>query len=157
MKNASLEEGGGSTFIFEFAGIGSTILMGWVSDKFEGRRGMISLVCMIPILFAYLGIILTPPGMLWLDFSLFAVIGFFIYPPVMLLGVSGLDFTSKKAVGAAAGFIGFAGYLGRASMAKVLGIFATAKNWDAALYSILACAVLAIVVLAFTWKLKPRG
>ena len=33
MKRASLQEGGFSTAIFEFAGIFSTILMGWLSDK----------------------------------------------------------------------------------------------------------------------------
>ncbi|EMG20544.1 glycerol-3-phosphate transporter domain protein [Leptospira interrogans serovar Copenhageni str. LT2050] len=39
----------------------------------------------------------------------------------MLLGVAGLDFTSKKAVGAAAGFIGLFGYLGRTILSKSVG------------------------------------
>jgi hypothetical protein len=42
--------------------------------------------------------------MLWLDLTLFGIVGFFIDPPVMLPGVTGLDFRSKKAVGAAAVF-----------------------------------------------------
>ena len=50
-----------------------------------------------------------------------AIIGFFIYPPVMLLGVFGLDLTSKKAVGTAAGFIGLFGYIGRTVQAKGFG------------------------------------
>src|SRR5579862_5256903 len=52
VKHASLENGGLSTAIFEFAGIFSTILMGWLSDKTGGRRGMISLVCMVPVFLA---------------------------------------------------------------------------------------------------------
>src|ERR1051325_9965232 len=122
VKRASLEDGGMSTAIFEFAGIFSTILMGWLSDKTGGRRGMVSLVCMVPVFLAFAGILYTPPGMLWLDLTLFGIVGFFIYPPVMLLGVTGLDFTSKKAVGTAAGFIGLFGYLGRTVQGKGLGV-----------------------------------
>ncbi len=157
MKGATLSQVGLSTLIINFAGIGSTLLMGWVSDRTGGRRGMVSLLCMIPISAAFAGIIWNPPGMLWLDFTLLGVIGFFIYPPVTLLGVAGLDFTSKKAVGTAAGFIGLFGYLGRMAQGKGLGWLAENYNWDVALYSILVSSLLGIVLLAFTWNLRPRG
>jgi OPA family glycerol-3-phosphate transporter-like MFS transporter len=156
VKRASLESGGMSTAIFEFAGIFSTILMGWLSDKAGGRRGMVSLLCMIPVFLAFAGILCTPPGMLWLDLTLFGVVGFFIYPPVMLLGVTGLDFSSKKAVGTAAGFIGLFGYIGRTVQGKGIGSLAERYGWDAALYAILASTFLGIVLLAFTWRLTPR-
>lgn len=157
VKHASIEEGGGSTFVYEFAGIGSTILMGWLSDRLGGRRGMVSFLCMIPIFLAFIGIIFTPPGMLWLDMTLFAIIGFFVYPPVMLLGVSGLDFTSKKAVGTAAGFIGLFGYAGRTVQGKFLGTIAQDHGWDTAMYAILVAVLLSLAALSVTWKLKPRG
>jgi OPA family glycerol-3-phosphate transporter-like MFS transporter len=156
VKRASLLDGGYSTAIFEFAGIFSTLLMGWLSDKAGGRRGMVSLLCMLPVFGAFAGILHTPPGMLWLDLLLFGVVGFFIYPPIMLLGVTGLDFSSKKAVGAAAGFIGMFGYMGRTVQGKGLGWMAEHYGWDAALYASLAAAFLAIVLLSVTWKLKPR-
>lgn len=157
VKGASLESGGVSTAIFEFAGIFSTILMGWVSDKIGGLRGRVSLLCMIPVFAAFAGILFTPPGMLWLDLTLFGVVGFFIYPPVMLLGVAGLDFSSKKAVGTAAGFIGLFGYIGRTLQGKGLGWLAQHYSWDAAFYSILISTALGIFFLAWTWNLKPRG
>ncbi len=156
VKHASLQDGGLSTAVFEFAGIVSTLLMGWVSDKTGGRRGMVSLLCMVPVLAAFAGILYTPVGMLWLDLTLFGVVGFFIYPPVMLLGVTGLDFSSKKAVGAAAGFIGLFGYLGRTVQGKVLGVLAEKYGWDAALHAILVSTLLGILVLSVTWKLSPR-
>ena len=156
VKRASLEEGGVSTAIFEFAGIFSTILMGWWSDKAGGRRGMVSLVCMVPVFLAFAGTLYTPPGMLWLDLTLFGTVGFFIYPPVMLLGVTGLDFSSKKAVGTAAGFIGLFGYIGRTAQGKGIGAIAARYGWNAALYAILASTLLGIVLLSLTWKLKPR-
>lgn len=156
-KGASLESGGLSTFVYEFAGIGSTLLMGWVSDKLGGKRGLVSFLCMIPIYLAILGILFTPPGYIWIDMVLFGIVGFFIYPPVMLLGVSGLDFTSKKAVGTAAGFIGLFGYLGRMVQGKALGYLAGNYSWDIALWFVIGCTFLAIFLLSYTWKLKPRG
>jgi OPA family glycerol-3-phosphate transporter-like MFS transporter len=157
VKHASLESGGFSTAIFEFAGIFSTLLMGWLSDRAGGRRGMVSLLCMIPVFGAFAGIMFTPPGMLWLDLTLFGAIGFFIYPPVMLLGVAGLDFSSKKAVGTAAGFIGLFGYIGRTLQGKGLGWLAQHYSWDAAFYAILASTALGILCLSVTWRLKPRA
>jgi len=156
-KHASLEQGGYSTAIFEFAGIFSTILMGWLSDKAGGRRGMVSLLCMLPVFGAFAGILYTPAGRLWLDLTLFAIVGFFIYPPVMLLGVTGLDFTSKKAVGAGAGFIGLFGYLGRTVQGKGLGWIADHYGWKPALEAVLAGTFVAILILSFSWRLRPRA
>jgi OPA family glycerol-3-phosphate transporter-like MFS transporter len=157
VKHASLEQGGFSTAIYELGGIFSTVLMGWLSDKAGGRRGMISLICMVPVFLAFGGILYAPPGMLWLDLTLFGIIGFFIYPPVMLLPVMGLDFTSKKAVGTAAGFIGLFGYLGRTAQGKGIGTLAERYGWNAAFYGILASTLLGILLLSWTWNLKPQA
>ncbi len=116
---------------------------------------MISLLCMLPVFIAFSGILYTPPGMLWLDLTLFAIVGFFIYPPVMLLGVTGLDFTSKKAVGAGAGFIGLFGYLGRTVQGKALGSIAEVYGWNTALYWVLGATLAGIAILSVTWKLRP--
>lgn len=156
-KHASLKEGGWSTFVFEFAGVASTILMGYLSDRLGGRRGMVSLLCMIPILGAIYGIVVTPEGMLWLDMVWFGAIGFFVYPPVMLLGVAGMDLTSKKAVGTAAGFIGLLGYLGKTVQGKALGTLSQTMGWNTALTFVAVCTALSVVLLAFTWKVRPRG
>ena len=155
VKHASLEQGGFSTAIYELGGMFSTVLMGWLSDKTGGRRGMVSVLCMVPVFLAFGGILYAPPGMLWLDLTLFGIIGFFIYPPVMLLPVMGLDFTSKKAVGTAAGFIGLFGYLGRTAQGKGIGTLAERYGWNAPFYGILVSTLLGIVLLSWTWKLKP--
>ena len=165
MKGATLTGGGIAILIIEFGGIPSTILMGWISDKLGGRRGMVSLLCMIPIFAAFMGIYLNPPGRLWLDLTMLAIIGFFVYPPVMLLGVSGLDLTSKKAVGTAAGFIGLFGYIGRTVQAKGFGwmadhygqLYGAETAWNLVIFAILGCTLLSIVLLAFTWNIKPKA
>ncbi len=157
VKHASLGEGGVSTALLEFSGVVSTIIMGWLSDKVGGRRGMISLLCMIPVLFSFIGIIYAPDNKLWLDLVLFGVIGFFIYPPVMLLGVTALDFSSKKAVGSAAGFVGLFGYLGRTIEGKGIGELAERYGWNTALSAIVISTFLGILLLSLTWRLSPRN
>jgi OPA family glycerol-3-phosphate transporter-like MFS transporter len=120
---------------------------------------------MIPIFAAFAGIYLNPPGNLWLDMTFLAIIGFFIYPPVMLLGVYGLDLTSKKAVGTAAGFIGLFGYVGRTVQAKGFGwiveyygaIYGPEVAWKSVISAILGCTLLAIILLSFTWNVKPKA
>jgi OPA family glycerol-3-phosphate transporter-like MFS transporter len=156
VKHASLVEGGVSTAALEFSAIFSTILMGWLSDKLGGRRGMISVFCMIPVFLADLGIIFSPDNKLWIELVLFGVIGIFVYPAILLLVVSALDYTSKKAVGTAAGFIGLFGYLGRVTESKGIGILVVRYNWNAALYAIMASAFMGIVLLSWMWKLSPR-
>ncbi len=165
VKGATLAGGGFAILIIEFGGIPSTLLMGWLSDKLGGRRGMVSLLCMIPILVAFTGIYLNPPGNLWFDLAMLAVVGFFIYPPVMLLGVAGLDLTSKKAVGTAAGFIGLFGYIGRTIQAKGFGwiaeyfgnLYGPEFGWNMVIWTILGVTVISIILLAFTWNVKPKG
>jgi OPA family glycerol-3-phosphate transporter-like MFS transporter len=155
VKHASLEQGGIGTFVLESSAMLSTVLVGWLSDKLGGRRGMICLLCMIPVLLAFLGILYSPDNKLWLDMALFGIIGFFVYPAVMLLGICSLDATSKKAVGTANGFISVFGSLGRMVESKGIGTLVERYNWDAALYAIAISTFLGIVLLAFTWKLSP--
>lgn len=157
VKGASLAEGGFSTLVIEFSGAVGMLTMGWLSDKLGGRRGRVSVMAMIPLLAAFAAIRVTPKGMLWLDMTLFAAIGFFVYTPVMFSGVMSLDLTTKKAVGTAAGFVGFFGYVGRVIQGKGLGWLAQHYGWDAGLWAVLGCTALGIILLAFTWNVRPRG
>lgn len=59
VKGASLAKGGFSTLVIEFAGAAGMLAMGWLSDKLGGRRGRVSLFAMIPLLLAFLGLIMS--------------------------------------------------------------------------------------------------
>jgi OPA family glycerol-3-phosphate transporter-like MFS transporter len=111
---------------------------------------------MIPVFLAYVGILYSPDNKLWLDLVLFGIIGFFVYPTILLLVVSALDFTSKKAVGTAAGLIGLFGYLGRVVEGKGIGVLAERYGWNTALHAVLGATFMAIVLLSLSWKLTPR-
>ena len=75
-----------------------------------------------------------------------------------------LDLTSKKAVGTAAGFVGLFGYLGRTCENVGFGWMlkhghaqaGAGTAWNQIIWAILACTAMAIVLMTFTWKLKPR-
>lgn len=165
VKGASLTDGGWAVFAIEFGAIPSTILFGWLSDKLGGRRGMVAVLCMLPTALAFVGIIMNPPGHFWFDIVMLVGIGFFIYPVINLIVIIALDLTSKKAIGTAAGFIGLFGYIGRTAQAKTFGwmadhyggLYGAETGWKVVLWTIVACAAAAILILAFTWKVKPKA
>ena len=165
IKGATLTGGGVSVMAIEFGGIPSTILLGWVSDLAGGRRGKIAVLCLIPILAAFTTILFTPAGYLWLDMAMLSAVGLFIYPVINFVVIIALDLTGKKAIGTAAGFIGLFGYLGRTAQAKCSGwmldhfsaLYGKETAWALVIAEILACTLVAAVLLAFTWRLKPRA
>jgi OPA family glycerol-3-phosphate transporter-like MFS transporter len=165
VKGATTESGGFSTAVLELGGVPSTIALGWLSDKLGGRRGMVATLCMLPIIGAFTGIVFTPPGYLWLDMTMLFVVGFFIYPVINLITIAALDVASKKAIGAAAGFIGLVGYMGRTVQEKGFGwavhtygpTHGVEEAWNIVLYSTLGCGVVAMALLALTWQLRPRA
>ena len=164
MKGADVMGGGTAVLLLEFAGIASTILFGWLSDRMGGRRGMVACLVMVPIVFAYLAMCFTPAGQMGLDLAMLAIIGFCIYPVINLIVIMALDFTSKKAIGTAGGFVGLLGYLGRTAEGKGIGALKTYLEadygldfaWKVVMYSIVACSVIATLLLAFTWSTGHR-
>lgn len=164
VKGATLTTGGIAILVQEFGGIPSTIFLGWVSDRLKGRRGIVAICSMVPVTLAFIGLILNPPGRLWLDMVFLATIGCFIYPVINLFTIMALDFTSKKAIGTAAGFIGLFGYLGRTAQAIGFGSIAhhvgasqgQMAAWNIVLWLLVGCGVLCIGTLTFVWNARPK-
>jgi OPA family glycerol-3-phosphate transporter-like MFS transporter len=165
VKGGTLATGGIAILVQEFGGIPSTILLGWLSDKLKGRRGLVAIFSMGGVIVAFIGLIMNPPGNLWLDMFFLAMIGCFIYPVINLFTIMALDFTGKKAIGTAAGFIGLFGYIGRTTQAIGFGSIAQHMGashgahaaWNLVLWLLVGCGVLCIGVLTFVWNAKPRN
>jgi len=157
VKGVTLGQGGFSTLVIEFSGAAGMLTMGWLSDKIGGSRARVSVVAMIPVPIAFFALRFTTQEMFVLDMVLFAIIGFLVYTPVMFSGVMSLDFTSKKAVGTAAGFVGFFGYVGRVIQGKGMGWIAHDYGWDAAMMFVIVCTVMAILLLSLLWNAKAKG
>ena len=102
VKHMDLANSSWSYFAFEIAGIFGTILCGWLSDKvFKGRRGPVTIIYMLLVMLAVY--IYWNSASAMVTNVAMAAIGFLIYGPVMLIGVSALDLVPKKAAGTAAG------------------------------------------------------
>jgi OPA family glycerol-3-phosphate transporter-like MFS transporter len=109
------------------------IICGWLSDKaFHGRRALPTVIFMVivaaAIFFYWQYTSTTSTSFL----RCLIGIGFFIYGPVMLIGVQSLDLAPKNAAGTAAGLTGFMGYvLGTAILANVvIGWVAQHAGWS---------------------------
>ncbi|MCT4594754.1 MAG: MFS transporter [Anaeromicrobium sp.] len=152
VKGFDMESSSWSFFLFEFAAIPGTIIVGWISDKiFKGRRAPIGIICMIGVtaaLFTYW----TSTSVFLINLSV-AMIGALIYGPVMLIGVAAIDYVPKKAAGTAAGFTGLFGYLGGSVMANVaIGYIVDNYGWNSGFTFMIGASVLASIFLAFTWN-----
>jgi len=156
VKNLSIKSSGWGFFLYEYAGIPGTLLAGWMSDKiFHGRRSPVTIIFMglaMGMIYLYWK---NPVGNPKMDLICLSSIGFLIYGPVMLIGVSALDMVPKKAAGTAAGFTGLFGYLfGTVAASSGMGYIVKWFGWDAGFYMLFASCVIAMLILAFTWNFR---
>ncbi len=158
VKSFSFQQSGWAYAFYEFAGIPGTLLCGWMSDRlFSGRRAPVSILFLALTLACILTYWLNPPGNPGLDIAMLIGIGFFIYGPVMLIGVQALDLAPKKAAGTAAGFTGLFGYVGGAVSASiVIGWIVDRAGWDAGFALISGACVLAMLLISLTWPAENR-
>ena len=157
-KQFSFSDSGWAYASYEFAGIPGTLVCGWLSDKvFKGRRAPASILYLLCTLACVLIYWRNPVGQPGIDIAMLIGIGFFIYGPVMLIGVHALDLAPKKAAGTAAGFTGLFGYVGGAVAANVvIGMVVDAAGWNAGFELIAGACIVAIVLISFTWRAERR-
>jgi len=153
-KGIDIKSMGWAYSAYEFAAIPGTIICGWLSDKvFHGRRALPTMIFMAVVAVFVL--------LYWRFIDNITVvmicligIGFFIYGPVMLIGVQALDLAPKNAAGTAAGLTGFFGYFfGTFLLANwVLGAVAESFGWNATFVLLLAACGLAVILMGLTLK-----
>jgi OPA family glycerol-3-phosphate transporter-like MFS transporter len=151
-KGFSVDKSSWAYFLYEWAGIPGTLLCGWMSDKyFRSKRAPAGILFMTLVTFAVLVYWLNPAGNPAVDMIALIMIGFFIYGPVMLIGLYALESVPKKAAGTAAGLTGLFGYLGGAVSANiVLGFTVDSFGWDGGFVLLLCSCLLSILFLALT-------
>lgn len=148
VKHMNLAHSSWSYFAFEIAGIFGTILCGWLSDKvFKGRRSPVTIIYMLLVMVAVY--VYWDSASAAVTNVAMAAIGFLIYGPVMLIGVSALDLVPKKAAGTAAGFTGLFGYLlGSAVFANIgMGYVFKYFGWDGGFFLLLAACAITVVLM----------
>ena len=158
-KNYSQSEAAWASGGYELAAVPGTLLCGYLSDKvFKGRRAPVTIIYMVMTLIFVLVYWKNPGGShLVQNVSLWAI-GFFIYGPVMLIGVQAIDLVPKKAAGTAAGLTGLFGYfIGDLLANAALGQLVDKYNWDASFIAIAFSCLLAIFFTAFTWNREKKN
>ena len=145
--------------IFEYSAIPGTILCGWMSDKvFKGRRAPATILFMALTLVAVVVYGLNTKGPLWIDQAALFAIGFFVYGPIMIIGLHAMDLVPKKAAGTAAGFTGFFGYVfGSAIAGTGVGWIADHWGWTGVFGTMVVCCLLTIAFSALTLAHKTEA
>ncbi|MFO1447221.1 MAG: phosphoglycerate transporter protein PgtP [Opitutaceae bacterium] len=153
-KGFSFQQSSWAWSAFEYAAIPGTILCGWVSDKlFRGRRAPATILFMALTLVSLIVYGLNRHGPLWIDMVALIAIGFFVYGPIMLIGLHALDLVPKKAAGTAAGFTGFFGYVfGSAIAGTGVGWIADHWGWSGVFGTMIVCCLLTIAFSALTLR-----
>jgi OPA family glycerol-3-phosphate transporter-like MFS transporter len=159
VKDFSFEQSGWAYAFYEFAGIPGTLICGWMSDKvFKGRRAPVLIGYMLLTLICVVVYWQNPAGNPNIDIAMLIGIGFFIYGPIMLIGVQALDLAPKKAAGTAAGFTGLFGYVGGAVSANiVIGYVVDSAGWDAAFSLIAGACIVAVLLISLTLRAEHRA
>ncbi|PCH61871.1 MAG: glycerol-3-phosphate transporter [SAR86 cluster bacterium] len=159
VKGFSFTEAGWAYAMYEWAGIPGTIICGYVSDKyFKANRSPVLIIFMLITLICVTIYWLNPPGNPALDIAMLITIGFFIYGPVMIIGLFALDLVPKKAAGTAAGFTGLFGYVGGAVTANIaIGYAVDTAGWDAGFGLIILSCVIAIVLSVFVMRAEKNA
>ena len=153
-KGFSFQQSSTAWALFEYSAIPGTILCGWMSDTwFKGRRAPASILFMGLTLLALIVYGMNRHGPLWLDLAALFAIGFFVYGPIMIIGLHALDLVPKKAAGTAAGFTGFFGYVfGSAIAGTGVGWIADHWDWAGVFTTMIICCLLTMFFSALTLR-----
>lgn len=166
MKGYNIHESGWAYAFYELAAIPGTLICGWMSDKiFKGKRGLTNVIFMTLTTLAVIvywkngqgGFVDSIIGLFtenhqFIDNLALITIGFFIYGPIMLIGVQALDLSPKNAAGTSAGLTGFFGYFfGTAILANsLLGyLIQVDTSWEYYFISILVGCLLSILLMLY--------
>jgi OPA family glycerol-3-phosphate transporter-like MFS transporter len=153
-KGFSFQQSSAAWALFEYAAIPGTILCGWISDRgFKGRRAPATILFMGLTLIGVVMYWLNIKGPLWIDYVALGIVGFFVYGPVMLIGLHALELVPKKAAGTAAGFTGFFGYVfGAAISGTGVGWIADHWGWSGVFGTMVMCCLLTMAFSATTLR-----
>jgi phosphoglycerate transporter family protein len=139
--------------IFELTGAVGGIVAGWASDRiFGGRRNCTSFYFMMVLILALFMFWYMPSESIFVNTAFFFVIGFFIYGPQTLVGVSGAEFGSRRAAATANGLTGVFGYLGSAVSGFGVGAIAHRWKWDAVFIFFVFCAIAGAFFFMLNWN-----
>lgn len=152
-------EAGYTFLVFELAGIVGAVFAGIASDRlFQSRRAPIVVWMMASLaLVAYFYGTISTWGRI-ANATGIALIGFLIYgPDSVTSGAAAVDFGSKRAASAAAGFINGLGSIGAALSGIVIGYASKKYGWSAVFNLFGPLSLIGALLMATIWNAKPKS
>lgn len=143
----------GCVSLFEVGGFFGSLCAGWSSDRlFGAKRGPVNVLFAIAIIFS-LGLFwLVPAGYSILDSAAMFLLGFSIFGPQMLIGVSAAELSHKKAAATSTGFVGCFAYMGAAVAGYPFGKITQDYGWNGYFFGMAICSILATLFLLPLWS-----
>lgn len=139
----------------EVGGMAGTFSAGVLSDRLGGRRVLVTigyLVGMIGALALAVGI----PGAVSarVHFAVFALVGFCINGPQMMIGLVGAEVSDRRVLATATGVLGWISYLGAAASGFPLSVVVGRLGWPAFFACLFVSCALAVVCLLPLWRMR---
>jgi sugar phosphate permease len=93
----------------------------------------------------------------WIQILPFTLLGFFVYGPQALLGISAANQATNRAAATANGILGIFGYASTLISGVGFGFVAQHYGWNGAYLTILIMAILGALTLMTMWSAKANG
>ncbi len=148
----------GCVSMFEIGGFFGSLFAGWSSDRlFSAKRGPVNVMFCLGM-FLSLGLFwLVPAGYPILDSAAMFFVGFSIFGPQMLIGVTAAELSHKKAAATSTGFIGCFAYMGAAMAGYPFGKITQELGWEAYFIGMGACSLVASLLLIPLWNVSKNS
>ncbi|WED24958.1 MFS transporter family glucose-6-phosphate receptor UhpC [Vibrio sp. JC009] len=143
--------------LFEIGGICGSLVAGWGSDRlFGGNRSPMNLLFSIGIFMSVAALWLMPMASFVVQAAGLFTIGFFVFGPQMLIGMTAAECSHKSSVGAATGFVGIFAYMGAAIAGYPIAVVLEYFSWSGFFMIIsLSSAGIGLLLLPFLLVQTP--
>jgi len=148
----------GCVSMFEVGGFFGSLFAGWSSDRlFGARRGPVNVLFTLAMLLS-LGIFwMIPEGFPTFDSAAMFFVGFSIFGPQMLIGVTAAELSHKKAAATSTGFVGCFAYMGAAVAGYPFGKLTQELGWEGYFFGMAICSLLAALLLFPMWGVSKHS
>jgi OPA family glycerol-3-phosphate transporter-like MFS transporter/OPA family sugar phosphate sensor protein UhpC-like MFS transporter len=152
-KGLSVETSGLLYFGAEMGGMAGALVAGFLADRlFNGRAGRVCVMAMALMAVTIHLFRIAPRSMPVLSGGLYVLMGFLLYVPQMLIAAMAMNLGTKRASAAAVGLTGIIGYASTVITGVGIGSLVDRHGWPAAFNLMIACAVITLLLMAFTWN-----
>lgn len=162
---STLVEAGIRVSGLELGGLLGSVTSGWLSDKLVakysekgvvGQRVKVIMLYLAVMACAVAGFFYIPvtKALLPAQWLLFAIAGFGLYGPQLLIGLSGTECVDRKFAGTSNGFVGLVAYGGAALAGFPLSLCVKKLGWNSFFAVVLGCCGIVALLLAPLLKKK---